>query len=84
MRKLAMLVLALMLSGCASTVPLQVACTACAQLDALHLCELADKVASSRGLPTCPDGLRYEVLNPQAWLDGEEAPRVECRSYSIK
>ena len=83
MRKL-LFVLAVMLPACSATVPLQVACTACAQLDALNLCARAAQIAKRQHLPECPDGLRYEVLNPQAWLDGEEAPRVECRSYSIK
>jgi len=72
----------LALSGCATTKPLSVACVSCSLLQATGLCTEAMATAAKR--PACPEGQRWEILNYQRWLDGEEAPRVECRSYSIQ
>jgi len=82
-RRLAPAVLAaLALGGCATTKPLSVACISCALLQASGLCPDGKAIAAKR--PACPEGQRLEILNYQRWIDGEEAPRVECRRYSIQ
>ena len=82
-RRLAPAILAILaLSGCATTKPLSVACVSCSLLQSTGLCTEARATAAKR--PACPEGQRWEILNYQRWLDGEEAPRVECRSYSIQ
>jgi len=81
MKSLALL-LALGLAGCATTKPLSVACVSCALLQNSGLCATAKTAAKT--IPPCPDGQRLEILNYQRWIDGQEAPQVECRRYSIQ
>jgi hypothetical protein len=83
-RKLALLVLALSLGACATTKALDVACVSARLLIETGMCNQAARLAKAERFPACPDGQRWEILNYQAWSDGEEAPRVACRSYSIK
>jgi len=73
-----LVVLVVLLSGCATTKPLQIACISCQLLEATGLC-----AAAARRAP-CPEGQRYEILNYQRWIDGQETPVVECRRYSIQ
>ena len=76
------ILLAIPLAGCATTKPLSVACVSCALLQQSGLCPDAKALAAKR--PGCPEGQRLEILNYQRWLDGQEAPRVACRRYSIQ
>jgi hypothetical protein len=84
-RSASVLVLALpLLSGCATTTkPLTIACTSCALLQSSGLC--TSQAAADRALAApkmaCPEGQRQEIVNYRQWLDGIEAPKVECRNY---
>jgi hypothetical protein len=86
-RRRAALLLFLMpaLAGCAtSTKPLTIACTSCALLQSSGLC--VPQAAADRGMlaapkEACPEGQRQEIVNYRQWLDGIEAPKVECRNY---
>lgn len=76
------------LAGCATTKPLAVVCVSCSLLQASGLC--ADASPAGK-VPTvvaprlaCPADQHIELVNYQRWLDGEEAPRVECRRYTIQ
>ena len=80
--RLAPAILAILAAGCATTKPLSVACVSCSLLQAAGLCTEARATAAKR--TGCPEGQRLEILNYQRWLDGTEAPRVECRRYSIQ
>ena len=72
----ALVVLALIaLAGCATTKPLQIACISCALLEASGAC--SREVA-------CPTGQHKEIVNYRAWLEGEEAPRIECRRWTVE
>ena len=73
----------LALSGCATTKPLSVACVSCALLQQSGLCPVDGKATAAKR-PACPEGQRWEILNYQRWIDGQEAPQVECRRYSIQ
>jgi len=68
---------AIILSGCATTKPLQIACLSCGLLEASGMCGGASTLGQQRR-PQCPEGQRYEIVNYQSWLDGEE-PVIECR-----
>lgn len=85
----ALLLFVLLLAGCATTKPLNVACTSCALLQAAALCPVeaqttASKTLATTALPTCPKGKHPEIVNYQRWLDGEERPRIECRRVSTQ
>lgn len=83
-RRLALVAFGLVaFAGCATTKPLSVACISCSLLQASGLCPTDGKALAAKR-PACPEGQRLEILNYQRWLDGTEAPRVECRRYSIQ
>lgn len=83
-RRLAPALLAILaLAGCATTKPLSVACVSCALLQQSGLCPTDGKALAAKRT-ACPEGERWEILNYARWLDGTEAPRVECKRYSIQ
>lgn len=96
-RRLSAITLALALTGCATTQPLSMVCWSAKLLEESGLCAASDAgasesvalsrygkvVAAGPGL-ACPKGKHPEVVNYQRWLEGEEAPRVECRRVTIQ
>jgi len=79
MMRLALLFLAVLLTGCASTHALSVACLSCDLLQSSGVCGGSGSALGRRPRPACPKGERYVIANFAAWIDGKEEPRIECR-----
>jgi len=75
MKRLFLLTAVLLFSGCATTKPLTIACISCGLLQMSGAC--SKEVA-------CPAGQHKEITNYRAWLDGEEAPKIECRRWTVQ
>lgn len=67
--------LALVLSGCATGKALTAVCSSCELLHAAALCP----ASNLRGKPVCPEGQVAYIINVDDWLNHLAEPIIECR-----